>query len=484
MVWPWAGHQPTPAPTTTVHVAPAKPSSVLAPAGGPKGGMAAPGKLNPSEKSWKTALSDLGASIRQGWYRLVGRGVDEGAARRFAAFEPIGEVFADNVIQTAKYTPLTFLPLNLWEQFHRISNVYFLLIAILEFIPSISSVSPTGWIPLMFVLGANLVKEGTEDMRRAKLDKEINHQEVLHVDPDQGAIRPLLWMDIRVGHVLVLHDDNPVPADVIVLATADKVGGLVYIDTAQLDGETNLKSKESVEFIHKALTANMPDGVQQKLTDIPPEHLELMRSLMVECEPPNARLDKFTGSVTGSDGQTHSMSNKQVVYRGCTVRNTKWVYALVVYTGMETKLMKNSVAKKLKRTTLDRSSDQYIIGLFCLQFCLCLLAAGCSALWISNHDSPRPWYIDTQWSVGAAIGLNIWTFMILMASLIPISLNISAEIVKLYHARFINWDDRMVYIDPATKQPVPAKARTSNLGEDLGRIEYVFSDKTGTLTQN
>eukprot|EP00667_Euglena_gracilis_P024364 EG_transcript_28006 len=200
----------------------------------------------------------MASTLKQWWRRLFGRGVDDGGLRQYHAFEPPREEFADNVIRTAKYTLLTFLPLNLWEQFHRISNIYFLLVAILQFIPDISSVSPTAWMPLLFVLGVNMLKEGIEDRRRAKQDKEINNQEVLHVDPDHGGISPLTWKDIRVGHVLVLHDDSPLPADIIVLATADKVAGLVYIDTVQLDGETNLKSKESVEFSHKALTAALP----------------------------------------------------------------------------------------------------------------------------------------------------------------------------------------------------------------------------------
>eukprot|EP00667_Euglena_gracilis_P026202 EG_transcript_31345 len=176
--------------------------------------------------------------MRRWWSRARGRRVADGSVRRFTAFEPVREEFTDNVIRTAKYTLLTFVPLNLWEQFHRLSNLYFLLIAVLEFTP-VSSIDPVDWIPLLFVLGANMAKESNEDRRRAKQDREINQQEVLHLDPDEDAIRPLRWQDIRVGHVLVLHEDSPVPADVIVVATADKAGGLVYIDTAQLDGETN-----------------------------------------------------------------------------------------------------------------------------------------------------------------------------------------------------------------------------------------------------
>lgn len=416
---------------------------------------------------------------------LVRPGPPEGSLRCFSAFEPHNETFADNIIRTAKYTPLTFLPLNLWEQFHRISNVYFLLISILQFIPTISSVSPTAWLPLLFVLIVNMIKEGIEDGRRTSQDKEINHQTVIHIDPTDQQMKPLLWKDIRVGSVLVLMEDDPIPADVILLATADKMTGLAYIDTVQLDGETNMKSKESVEATHRALTAYLPVGAQQKLVDIPSDHVTLLQSVRVECEQPNAHLEAFTGKVTCLEDAVEAVHNKQVVYRGCTLRNTKWLYALVVFTGMETKLMKNSVHKKIKRTTLDRASNQYVIGLFGLLGGLCLLASVCSAIWIVNHNKPRMWYIDTLYGWGSAVVLNFFTYLILMSAVIPISLNVSAEVVKVFHARFINWDDDMLYVDPLDPSaPVRAKARTSNLSEDLGRIEYIFSDKTGTLTQN
>ena len=206
---------------------------------------------------------------------------------------------------------------------------------------------PTSWIPLLFVLIVNMVKELIEDAKRKKQDREINNQEVFAIDPSTKDMKKLKWKDIKVGSVLVLMEDDQVPADVIVVATADKISGLVDIDTVQLDGETNLKSKESVEFTHRAITKDVPDGAQrvcnpcvfchvvvvlmsehykhdievvrtaprgaplQAITSVPKQHVDMMEPLHVECEQPNPELSSFTGKLLSAN-TTESLTNKQV----------------------------------------------------------------------------------------------------------------------------------------------------------------------------
>ena len=82
-----------------------------------------------------------------------------------------------NVVHTTKYTILTFLPKNLWEQFHRFANIYFFMIIILNFIPAIEAVAKeVAWIPLTAILLVTAVKDLFEDYRRYRSDKEVNRR--------------------------------------------------------------------------------------------------------------------------------------------------------------------------------------------------------------------------------------------------------------------------------------------------------------------
>jgi hypothetical protein len=112
-----------------------------------------------------------------------------------------------NEISTAKYTVITFLPVNLFEQFCRVANLYFLLTAILQVIPGLS---PTSWFttvaPLVFVLAVNAVKEGYDDVNRHKNDKQINFREVLHLTRD--GEKPVLWRDVVAGDILKVGGIN------------------------------------------------------------------------------------------------------------------------------------------------------------------------------------------------------------------------------------------------------------------------------------
>lgn len=115
---------------------------------------------------------------------------------------------ATNEVSTAKYTLLTFLPVNLFEQFLRVANLYFLLTAILQLIPGLS---PTSWFttvaPLVFVLAVNAIKEGYDDVHRHRNDRQINNREVLRLDTahshaEQHGQVKVFWKDVIAGDLI------------------------------------------------------------------------------------------------------------------------------------------------------------------------------------------------------------------------------------------------------------------------------------------
>jgi phospholipid-transporting ATPase len=198
---------------------------------------------------------------------------------------------------------------------------------------------------------------------------------------------------------------------------------------------------------------------------------------------PNPRLYNFNGSLELLAGNTASsigllsLEAKQTLLRGAMLRNTEWVFGVAVYTGHDTKLMKNASEAPVKRTNVERLVNYQIVFMFCLLFVLAIISSVGYALWQSRY-SASAWYLEFPSNAAASAALSFITFIILYNNLIPISLYVSVEMVKFGQAYFINHDVEMY--DP--QSDTPALARTSNLNEELGQVQYIFSDKTGTIS--
>uniref|UniRef100_A0A0N7ZAC6 Phospholipid-transporting ATPase n=1 Tax=Scylla olivacea TaxID=85551 RepID=A0A0N7ZAC6_SCYOL len=378
--------------------------------------------------------------------------------------------YAKNYIKTSKYTLFNFVPYNLFEQFQRLANFYFLCLLVLQLIPVISSLSPiTTAVPLIGVLTVTAVKDAYDDFQRHRSDRQVNTRKTWVLKDGQLVQEP--WSKVLVGDVIRMENDEFVAADILLLSTSEP-NGLCYIETSELDGETNLKCKQCLtETEELGQNDNLIGAFQGE----------------VRCEPPNNQLNKFEGTLT-LDGNTHSLDNDKILLRGCILRNTQWCYGMVIFAGKDTKLMMNSGKTKFKRTSIDRLLNFIILGIvfFLLSMCLfCTVACGIWETLIGQYFRDYlPWdtLIPSEPVSGAAvIGLLIFfSYAIVLNTVVPISLYVSVEVIRLCQSFLINWDDEMYYSPNKTH----AKARTTTLNEELGQIEYIFSDKTGTLTQN
>ncbi|KAL6117436.1 atp11c [Pungitius sinensis] len=373
--------------------------------------------------------------------------------------------FCDNRIVSSKYTVWNFLPKNLFEQFRRIANFYFLIIFLVQVIVDTPTSPVTSGLPLFFVITVTAIKQGYEDWLRHKADNEVNKYPVTVLE--QGERTRKDSEKIKVGDVVEVEEDETFPCDLILLQSS-RDDDTCYVTTASLDGESNHKTHYTVSDTEK--------------------DLETLNAT-IECEQPQPDLYKFVGRMhiykNNQEPVVRSLGPENLLLKGATLKNTQRIYGVALYTGMETKMALNYQGKSQKRSAVEKSINAFLLVYLCILVSKALVCTTLKYVWQSKPGQDEPWYNEkTQREKETNLYLKMFTdflsFMVLFNFIIPVSMYVTVEMQKFLGSFFITWDKD--FFDPEIKEG--ALVNTSDLNEELGQVEYVFTDKTGTLTQN
>ena len=393
--------------------------------------------------------------------------------------ERTGRGYIDNTVHSCRYTIYNFLPRQLYAQFSKLANFYFLCVSILQMIPGLSTTGTyTTIIPLSFFVTLSMAKEGYDDLRRYRLDKVENNNSTSvlrtesktptdsqkamdHLPTSQDVLvwTQIKWKDVRVGDIVRLVRDEVAPADLMVL-NATGLNDVAYVETMALDGETNLKSKQASSIIA---------GKCSSIAEI------AKCKACITVADPNLDLYSFEGRVSVGD-ETLPLTNQEIIYRGSIIRNTPEVFAMVIYTGEECKIRMNATKNpRIKAPSLQAVVNKVVIIIVLFVLALAIFNTVAYQIWQETTEE-KSWYL-----VNASVGFFpiLTSFIILFNTMIPLSLYVSLEIVKLFQLLLMS--DIEMYDE---KSNTPMEARTSTINEELGQVSYVFSDKTGTLTDN
>ena len=380
--------------------------------------------------------------------------------------ERTGRHYVDNSISSSRYSLWNFLPRQLLAQFSKLANFYFLCVAILQMIPGLSTTGNyTTIIPLTFFISISMAKEAYDDLRRYKLDKAENNHEVTifaskgfhHHDASDSGISistvseqkhwdKVKWRDVQIGDIVKLHRDEAAPADLVLLSTKS-TDNVAYIETMALDGETNLKTKQALR------------SIADKCRDA----IDIARcSAHLVVEDPNLDLYKFEGKVQTAD-DTLPLTNSEVIYRGSILRNTPSAVGLVIYTGEECKIRMNATKNpRIKAPNLQTNVNRVVVVIVIFVVLLAIFNTVAYQIW-SESTEDKSWYLS---NAGVAFIPILSSFIILFNTMIPLSLYVDLEIIKLCQL-FLMRDVEMY--DEASNTPM--EPRTSTINEDLGQVK-------------
>ena len=288
---------------------------------------------------------------------------------------------------------------------------------------------------------------------------------------------------LKHGEIILLYENKIIPADMI-LIDSGFIEGTCYVETSSLDGEKTLKLKVANKYIQGFISNDIKvnKGVEKI---IQPEKYSFKGFIKINA--PNPDLNYVNGTIHAifdkkgfKIDQEVNISIKEFILKGSVLKNTNWIIGIVVYTGMNNKIILNSKKLRMKISKVEKKLNYFLIFVFVFLMIYCMI---CSILHHFEYMSHKNFYknfILISDSPKIESFICFFTYFLLLNTLIPISLIVSTEIIKMIQGIFIKWDI-LLY---SKFRLCFCGVKSISIIEELGNVNFIFSDKAGTLTKN
>ena len=356
--------------------------------------------------------------------------------------------YLSNKVKSTRYTLLSLVPMNLFEQFQRSANIWFLIVSIFQLIPfGLNPVdSWTTVVPLAILISLTLLKDAYNDYYRGKEDKKLNSSDYFQWTGSEFA--KVKCEDLLVGSIVQIKEGQKFPADIIVLGT--KGDRKFFLDTAGINGCSDLMSKRSIGETQNLIKSLDIDYVLSRLAG------------MISFEAPNNDFNSFKGKLKLSGHpKAITLMHHCLAYRGSYLRGVEWVIGIVVYTGLETKTYLNIGKPRRKVSKLEKTINKWVLSLLIILLLMVIFSfLALKYLSVSQFDNND--YVQ-----------SFVLFTILYNNIIPISLFVTMDMLRIFQSFFISRRSKKNF-----------DFNTGDVNENLGQVEYLFTDKSGILTED